>query len=275
MGCTNCSKVLNPPKVVGLIAPVNAAHRSQRCHCLFACRWIHSRTLSLKERRFLLLSNPWTNINPHGSRALIYTYCQLFYFSPESLPNVLDLLQDAFLGQRLQLQARHFILFPLPFVHFPFCSCCLLLAIHLLSSFHHDPKSLNIDYIPCITTLTFSGDKVKKQRSHESLYNFTFLFCVSGWNVAINSPLLLNHTLFQVSLKAWQTFTRVCLCCWTSCIKEQVHVTDSCCCALCAFPPGSAENVRPCNVTARLHRRRLCNSSLPMDELIINADMWV
>lgn len=32
---TNCSKVLNPPKLVRLIAPINAGNRSQQCYCLF------------------------------------------------------------------------------------------------------------------------------------------------------------------------------------------------------------------------------------------------
>lgn len=67
MGETNCRKVLNPPKLVGLIAPINAENQSQQCHCLFpspTVGCIHP-ILSLKERLFLTLSNPWTNILPH------------------------------------------------------------------------------------------------------------------------------------------------------------------------------------------------------------------
>lgn len=68
MGETNCSQVLNPPKLVGLIAPINAENRSQQCRCLFPSPTIGSfhPILALKERLFLTLSNPWTNKLPHN-----------------------------------------------------------------------------------------------------------------------------------------------------------------------------------------------------------------
>lgn len=178
MGCTNCSKVLNPPKVVGLIAPVNAAHRSQRCHCLFACRCIHSLTLSLKEHLFLMLSNPWTNINPHRNFTFIYMYCQLFYFSPESPPHFWICYRTLSLGKDYNCEPvilSYFLCLLFIFLSVLHVVCCLLFVFYPLYSFHHDPKSLNIDYYNINFSGGISGTK-KKNLSNESLCNFTILY---------------------------------------------------------------------------------------------------
>lgn len=64
---TNCSKVLNPPNPVGLIAPINAENRSQQCHCLFPCQQsATSITASHGGAPFSHAFKPLKKIHPHS-----------------------------------------------------------------------------------------------------------------------------------------------------------------------------------------------------------------
>lgn len=146
MGCTNCCKVLNPPKVVGLIAPINAENRSQWCHCLFACLCIRSHTFFLEKHLILMVS--WTNIHPHRNCTFFHIYCQLFCFSLLKDPNFLVL---HFPWSKITTANQFFLItFPLPFVHFPLSVLHDVVFACYLSfgffSFHHNTKSLKAEF---------------------------------------------------------------------------------------------------------------------------------
>lgn len=74
--------------------------------------------------------------------------------------------------------------------------CCSLFVFYPLYSFHHGPKSLNIDYIPCITKLTFAEEFLETKKTNNCLMSpfviLLFCTCVSGWNVAANSPIIVQ-----------------------------------------------------------------------------------
>lgn len=117
----------------------------------------------------------------------LYVLSIVLFFSSES-PQIFGPVTGCFPWLRLQLQASHFIVFPLPFVHFPFCpSCCLLLAIipffFYPLFFHHDPKSLNMDYIPCITTLTLAEEFLETKKKTQLFMSpfVILLFCTCFW----------------------------------------------------------------------------------------------
>lgn len=80
MAETSCSKVLNPPKLVGLVAPFNTENRSQQCHCLFPSPTVGCIHLILSlECLFFTLSNPWTNILYSHTTNTVQTRTLNFY----------------------------------------------------------------------------------------------------------------------------------------------------------------------------------------------------
>lgn len=113
----------------------------------------------------------------------LYVLSIVLFFSSES-PHIFGPVTGRFPWAEITNASS---LFPLPFVHFLFCSsCCLLLAICLypLFSFHHEPKSweeaskyrLYPLYYNKLTLAEEFLDTKKKQLSNESLCNFTIFY---------------------------------------------------------------------------------------------------
>lgn len=105
-------------------------------------------------------------------------YCQLFYFSPESPPHFWICYRTLSLGKDYNCEPvilSYFLCLLFIFLSVLHVVCCLLFVFYPLYSFHHDPKSLNIDYYNINFSGGISGTK-KKNLFNESLCNFTILY---------------------------------------------------------------------------------------------------